>query len=603
MSKYKISVIIPIYNVEKYIEETIKSIINQSIGFENIELILINDGSPYNEEEICLKYKKKYDNIKYIKKENGGVSSARNEGIKIATGEYINFIDSDDKFEKNAFEKGCKMLDNHPEIDIVGFRQKFFEATHGYHITDFRFDKGDRIIDITKEHELLQLSAAAALIRREAIKNILFDEKLKYSEDAKFMTEILFRRRKMKYGVIASSNYLYRKRKTRNSSIQTQTLNKNWYTLTLNEVYKFTINLSKEIFGKIIPYAEYFVMYHLQARINKSFDVKMSKKEKEENNNIIKELLKEIDDYIILEQRILTIYEKMQALNIKYNNKTNEYYQIKDNKLLFKNIEICNIHDLYTNLYEIVDNNNEFIIKLELPENILKISKIQIKTNNRNLNYDIKKVQIQQFNNFENYAPEIKSIEFRILKDETNKIKVLVNNEKIAIYGIKEFRIITKSNLRYKLLNYYVYITKNNLIITRNILIKFYRFIIHTTHMIIKHPKQLELILLSMLTNFKFRNAKIAYLDNEGNVKKYLEKNKIKNIYKISDNKKENNLSKRSLKYKLILLNSKEIYVSNNDKENRDIKYPFGKSTKIYVNKMQPNYYYIDQYGNINKKM
>ena len=63
MSKYKISVIIPIYNVEKYIEETIKSIINQSIGFGNIELILINDGSPYNEEEICLKYKKKYDNF------------------------------------------------------------------------------------------------------------------------------------------------------------------------------------------------------------------------------------------------------------------------------------------------------------------------------------------------------------------------------------------------------------------------------------------------------------------------------------------------------------------------------------------------------------
>ena len=67
MSKYKVSVIIPIYNVEKYIEDTIKSIINQTIGFENIELILINDGSPYNEEKICLKYKNKYDNIKYIK--------------------------------------------------------------------------------------------------------------------------------------------------------------------------------------------------------------------------------------------------------------------------------------------------------------------------------------------------------------------------------------------------------------------------------------------------------------------------------------------------------------------------------------------------------
>lgn len=603
MSKYKISVIIPIYNVEKYIEETIKSIINQTIGFENIELILINDGSPYNEEEICLKYKKKYDNIKYIKKENGGVSSARNEGIKIATGEYINFIDSDDKFEKDAFRKGCEMLDNHPEIDVVGFRQKFFEAAHGYHVTDFRFDAGDRIIDITKEHELLQLSAAASLIRREAIKDITFDEKLKYSEDAKFMTEVLFKRKKMKYGAIASSNYLYRKRKTRNSSIQTQTLNKNWYTLTLKEVYVFVMELSKKMFGKAIPYAEYFVMYHLQSRINKSFDAKMTKDEKEENNNIIKSLLDEIDDYIILEQKIMSLYDKMQALNIKYNNKTNEYYQIKDNKLLFKNIEVCDISDIYTNLYEIQDNNNEFIVKIELPENILNIANVQIKTNNRNLNYDIKEYKNEQFENFIEYSPIMKSLEFRILKDETNKIKVLVNNEKITICGIKEFKIITKSNLRYKLLNYYVYITKNNLTITKNILIKFYRFIIHITHMIIKHPKQLELILLSMLANFKFRNAKIAYLDNEGNVKKYLEKNNIKNIYKISDNKKENDLSKRSLKYKLILLNSKEIYVSNNDKENRDIKYPFGKSTKIYVNKMQPNYYYIDQNGNINKKM
>lgn len=595
MSKYKISVVIPIYNVEKYIEDTIKSIINQTIGFENIELILINDGSPYNEEEICLKYKNKYDNIKYIKKENGGVSSARNEGIKLATGEYINFIDSDDKFEKDAFRKGCEMLDNHPEIDVVGFRQKFFEAAHGYHITDFRFDAGDRIIDITKEHELLQLSAAASLIRREAIKDITFDEKLKYSEDAKFMTEVLFKRKKMKYGVIASSNYLYRKRKTRNSSIQTQTLNKNWYTLTLKEVYVFVMELSKKMFGKAIPYAEYFVMYHLQSRINKSFDAKMTKDEKDENNNIIKSLLEEIDDYIILEQKIMSLYDKMQALNIKYDNKTNEYYQIKDDKLLFKNIEVCDISDIYTNLYEIQDNNNEFIVKIELPENILNIANVQIKTNNRNLNYDIKEYKNEQFENFIEYSPIMKSLEFRILKDETNKIKVLINNEKITICGTLEYKIITKSTLRYKLFNYYVYITRNNLVITKNILLKICRYIIHTIHMFIKHPKQQELIILSALSSIKFKNTKVAYLDNDGIVKKYLEKNNIKNVYKVSDNKQDSNLSKKSLKYKLILLNSKDIYVSEEEKNKSDIKLPFGKSTKIYVNKMKANYHFINQ--------
>ena len=87
--KYKFSVVIPIYNVEKYLEETIESIINQSIGFEeNIQIILVNDGSPDNSEEICLKYKEMYpDNILYIKKENGGVSSARNTGLKKVSGE------------------------------------------------------------------------------------------------------------------------------------------------------------------------------------------------------------------------------------------------------------------------------------------------------------------------------------------------------------------------------------------------------------------------------------------------------------------------------------------------------------------------------------
>lgn len=593
MSKYKISVVIPIYNVEKYIEETIKSIINQTIGFENIELILINDGSPYKEEEICLKYKNKYNNIIYIKKENGGVSSARNKGIKIATGEYINFIDSDDKFEKDAFQKGINMLEEHPEIDIVGFRQKFFEAAKGYHITDFRFDNGDRIIDITKEHELLQLSAAASIIRKEAIKDIRFDEKLKYSEDAKFMTEILFKRKKMKYGVIASSNYLYRKRKTKNSSIQTQTLNKNWYTLTLKEVYKYVLELSKETFGKIIPYAEYFVMYHLQSRINKSFDAKMTDKEKEENNNVIKELLNQIDDYIILEQKLMPLYNKLQTLNIKYNNKTNEYYQIKNDKLLFKNIEVCDIKDIYTNLYEIQDNNNEYIIKLVLPEYFINISNIQIKTNNRNLNYDIKEYNNIDYENFIEYSPTLKSLEFRILKDETNKIKVLINNEKITINAINEYKIITKSNLKYNLNKHYVYINRNNLIITKNIFLKIYRFIIHTILMFIKHPKQQELIILSNISSIKYKNIKVAYLDDKNIIKDYLNKNNIKNVYKISNNK--------SLKNKLLLLNSKEIYVSINDKDNNDIKLPFGKSTKMYVNKMKAKYIYVNEKGTVIK--
>ena len=104
--EFKFSVITPIYMVEEYLEKTIESVVKQTIGFEkNIQLILVNDGSPDNSGKICKKYKEKYpDNIVYIEKDNGGVSSARNEGFKYAKGKYVNFLDSDDIWDTKAFK-------------------------------------------------------------------------------------------------------------------------------------------------------------------------------------------------------------------------------------------------------------------------------------------------------------------------------------------------------------------------------------------------------------------------------------------------------------------------------------------------------------------
>ena len=90
----KVSVIIPVYKVEKYLEKCIDSVINQS--YSNLEIILVDDGSPDNCGKICDKYAKKDNRIRVIHKTNGGLSDARNNGIKIATGNYIAFIDSDD---------------------------------------------------------------------------------------------------------------------------------------------------------------------------------------------------------------------------------------------------------------------------------------------------------------------------------------------------------------------------------------------------------------------------------------------------------------------------------------------------------------------------
>lgn len=102
MSQIKVSVIIPVYNVEKYIRECVESVLNQTL--DNIEIIIVNDGTKDNSMEVIQDLCEENNNIIVINKENGGLSSARNEGLKYARGEYISFIDSDDYIESNFLE-------------------------------------------------------------------------------------------------------------------------------------------------------------------------------------------------------------------------------------------------------------------------------------------------------------------------------------------------------------------------------------------------------------------------------------------------------------------------------------------------------------------
>ena len=99
----KISVIVPVYNVEKYLEQCLKSIINQT--FSDIEIICVNDGATDNSEAILKSFEQQDNRIKIINKKNGGLSSARNAGMKVATGEFISFIDSDDWVDETMLEK------------------------------------------------------------------------------------------------------------------------------------------------------------------------------------------------------------------------------------------------------------------------------------------------------------------------------------------------------------------------------------------------------------------------------------------------------------------------------------------------------------------
>ena len=113
----RFSIIVPVYNVEKYIEECLNSILKQN--YKNYEVIVINDGSLDKSGEICENFSKKNFNFKVIHVKNGGLSSARNIGIKKALGEYILFLDGDDFIAKNCLEDIDNLIKKNNSTDIV----------------------------------------------------------------------------------------------------------------------------------------------------------------------------------------------------------------------------------------------------------------------------------------------------------------------------------------------------------------------------------------------------------------------------------------------------------------------------------------------------
>lgn len=122
----KLSVIIPVYNTEKYIEKCLDSIANQTM--KDLEIVIVNDGSKDNSENVIKQWieNNKDINVKYIKKENGGLSDARNFGVANASGKYISFVDSDDYLEKDLYKNLEQYMDK--DVDLIKFKMSTYNA-------------------------------------------------------------------------------------------------------------------------------------------------------------------------------------------------------------------------------------------------------------------------------------------------------------------------------------------------------------------------------------------------------------------------------------------------------------------------------------------
>lgn len=174
----KVSVIVPIYKVEKYIHRCIESILNQT--YTNLEVILVNDGSPDNCGDIIDNYEKKDTRVKIIHKQNGGLSDARNAGMKIASGDFVVFVDSDDWIENNMIESMVQAM-KHYEADIV--QSAFYYAYEDKRLIDNRYysTKDEPVILDNKSlmyelviNEKVKNFAWGKLYKTNLIKNIPF---------------------------------------------------------------------------------------------------------------------------------------------------------------------------------------------------------------------------------------------------------------------------------------------------------------------------------------------------------------------------------------------------------------------------------------------
>ena len=334
MYKYKVSVVMAVYNVEPFLREAIDSVIAQNMGFENIQLILVDDGSPDGSGAICDEYAAKYpNNIVVIHKENGGVSSARNAGLDIAEGELINFLDSDDMITPAAFQNAWSFYQaNKAKTDVVVLPMHFFEGKTGEHTLNYKFKKGSRVIDLDSEWNVCQLQVGATFISSQRLKNIRFDERLSYAEDAHLLQRVLAGKCTM--GVIQNRGaYMYRQRAIgEESALQSSTTKKNWYLDYFKYFQENTIQYYLDLYGRVPRFVQFVLMYDIQwrLRMEKIREGVLTAEEEEEFYGHLFGMLKHIEDDVILAQRNLFSEFKVFALKMKYGSQT---LQERDNDI------------------------------------------------------------------------------------------------------------------------------------------------------------------------------------------------------------------------------------------------------------------------------
>ena len=458
-NKIKVSVIMPVYNVEKYLRETLDSVVNQTL--DDYEIIVIDDESTDGSRNIIEDYCKKYNNIKAIYQKNKGPSATRNRGIKMAEGEYIVFVDSDDIIPNDSLEVRYKLA-KEQKADIVVTMTHMFNETDEWPIKSHFLDEGPK--NIITNHELLwMMGPCNKIYKRDIIKDIEFPIGINYGEDQVFVLKAYFRSRK-----IYSTQYVgyyYRRREGEGESLTQQLFIKPDYVLNnSSKCWKLIANeIDKNIENKYNKWA--LEKSYLERLI--SVDVWPSFKQaiisKNENMQIsafqtMEYLIDNIDNYVFNQikkliwiltsgviQKYLFLTKKSKKFYIKlliktykkmdyYNRSILETYH----RCLYKYIEKAVLRDNYKYIYIYLIKNNL--------SNKVKVFKKRLDVSSDRIFYRFSKILpnkknkvVLASNKSKELTGNLKYIYDELVSRDEFIIKIYMNNKRDKINRLKMY--------------------------------------------------------------------------------------------------------------------------------------------------------------------
>ena len=319
-----VSIIIPIYNVENYLEQCIISVIHQT--YKNLEIILVNDGSPDNSLEICEQWKRADSRIKLINKDNGGLSDARNCGLRVSTGELVLFVDSDDWISINMVENMVnEMIQN--DVDLVvcdfirAFPDSFMEKNNKQ---DFppKVVSVDEFLKLVLEDKVVTNHAWRRLYKKKYIPEEVFPKNRNFEDifsTPKFVKNI------SKVLIVNDAYYYYR---VNDSSIVNNLNYKN--VKDHFDAFLTSNSIVMNSYPSLAPYVQKALPSQLKVILR---DAKKVIPQDNEIKNLIQDIKFSLKSYSIF--KTASKKDFFDLLELKYFNNLHYYFKkLKDNKIL-----------------------------------------------------------------------------------------------------------------------------------------------------------------------------------------------------------------------------------------------------------------------------